>query len=97
MLGYRCRRSFRHTGASKTMAGDDTITFALDGEISLSTFRTAVDRFDRLVGSLTEELAPQARIRWVVEGLEAGIRSPSTATCSADWQPGFLVFSIVGR
>jgi hypothetical protein len=62
------------------MARDDTVTFALEGDITLPTFRAAIDRFERLVASLTEEIAAEARIRWVIADLGTG---SATATVRA--------------
>lgn len=50
----------------------DTITFALDGEISLDDFVGAIGRFRGLVEALTSDVAAGAGIAWLVAGLDYG-------------------------
>lgn len=50
------------------MAGD-TVTMALQGDVSLEAFAEAVDRFRKLVGALAVE-AMAAEVDWQIDGLE---------------------------
>lgn len=54
------------------MARDDTLTFALEGELSLATFALGVSRFEKLVNSLSREVPRGGEIRWLIDGLEVG-------------------------
>jgi hypothetical protein len=51
---------------------DDTLTLRLDGEVSLTAFRNAIESFADLVDALAEDITPSAVIAWVVTHLEAG-------------------------
>ena len=50
----------------------DTLTFALDGEVPLDAFASAMDHFSRLVTALSGEVAANVAIDWTVEALEVG-------------------------
>ncbi len=50
----------------------NTLTLALDGDVSLSRFADAMQAFQQLVSSLTSEVTPHVQVRWVVSYLEAG-------------------------
>jgi len=50
----------------------DTVTLAMDGEVSLDDFATAMDHFRGLVQALTDELADGNAVRWVIDQLMAG-------------------------
>ena len=54
------------------MARDDTLTFALEGELSLGTFSIGVARFERLVSALSRETPSGGEIRWLIDALEVG-------------------------
>lgn len=54
------------------MAGNDIVTFAIDGELSLERFAQAVRRFTDLIRALNTDLGQGADIRWVLSGLEYG-------------------------
>jgi len=51
---------------------DDTITLALNGEVTLDDFSRAMGRFTALVTTLSQEVAVETHIDWIVAGLEAG-------------------------
>lgn len=51
---------------------NDTLTFALEGEIPLEEFSKALYEFNALVKDLTKEVAGGANIDWVVEELHTG-------------------------
>jgi hypothetical protein len=53
------------------MAGD-TVTLVLSGEIMLANFTKTVSGLQRLVRSLAAEVSLGAKVRWVVDSLEAG-------------------------
>lgn len=50
----------------------DTVTLALQGEVTLGAFSRAVLHFSRLVDALTADVAASERLRWVITELEAG-------------------------
>ena len=50
----------------------DTITLALNGDISLGDFSKAVQGFLNLVTGLRSDIAKDASIEWFIEDLEAG-------------------------
>ena len=51
---------------------NDTVTLALQGEVTLDTFSRAVLHFSRLVDALSVDVAAPERLRWVITELEAG-------------------------
>lgn len=51
---------------------NDTLTFALEGEISLNELSKALQGFNALVHDLTKEVAEGVNIDWVVEELSSG-------------------------
>lgn len=58
---------FCHTRMPK-----DTLTLVLDGQVTLSDFAAALNRFSRLISALEDEVAHGREISWTVESLEAG-------------------------
>jgi len=50
----------------------DSVTLALDGEVSLSDFAIALDSLNKLIDALGSEVAKGTKIDWVIEQLEAG-------------------------
>jgi len=50
----------------------DTITFALNGEVTLHDFSTGVAELFNLVHGLGKDVAPNKKIEWFIAGLEAG-------------------------
>lgn len=55
----------------KLPMADDTVTLALDGEVALAQFASAVTKLDALVNSLTEAVADGSEFRWIVERLDS--------------------------
>jgi hypothetical protein len=51
---------------------DDTVTLALQGEVTLGVFSHAVLHFSRLIDALTTDVAAPESLRWVITELEAG-------------------------
>ncbi len=51
---------------------NDTLTFALEGEIPLNEFSKALSEFNALIHDLTTEVAGGVNIDWVVEELKSG-------------------------
>ena len=51
---------------------DDTVTLALDGDVPLSKFATAVVQLDALVGSLTDAVAGDSGVEWIIDHLDSG-------------------------
>ncbi len=54
------------------MPSKDTLTIALEGEITLRVFAYTLDSLQNLLNALSNEVAANAEIRWVVSGLEYG-------------------------
>jgi hypothetical protein len=50
----------------------DTLTFALEGDITLASFASALSEFNSLLGNLSKEVGNNAPVDWVVEELYAG-------------------------
>jgi len=50
----------------------DTLTLALNGEVSLGDFSKAIQEFLNLVNGLRTDVAKDASIEWFIEHLEAG-------------------------
>lgn len=48
----------------------DSLTLVLDGTVTLDDFARAVTEFRGLVAALSEEVAPDSEIQWVITGLE---------------------------
>ncbi|OQY89689.1 MAG: hypothetical protein B6D41_10360 [Chloroflexi bacterium UTCFX4] len=51
---------------------NDTLTLALNGEVPLQEFAQALNYFNALVQGLSNEIAHDAAIEWVIDTLEAG-------------------------
>ncbi len=51
---------------------NNTVTLALDGEVSLDSFAKAMDQFHALIEALASEVSPGAKINWFVEDLWVG-------------------------
>lgn len=51
---------------------DGSVTLALGGQVSVVAFAKAVQSFGDLLGGLTAEVSPDARIDWVLAGLDFG-------------------------
>ncbi len=52
------------------MNGDNELTLALDGEVTLKDFSQAMQRFREIVEGLSNEIAPDAKIDWIVDELK---------------------------
>lgn len=50
----------------------ETVTLALEGDVTLDGFARAVDGWRKLIDALSKEHAKGASIEWTVEGLEVG-------------------------
>lgn len=50
----------------------DTLTLALEGEIVLQEFASAISNFNLLIGELSNEVGKDAKIDWVISELYAG-------------------------
>jgi len=51
---------------------DNTVTLALEGDVTLFELRESVNRFANLVDLLSREIAPEVHIQWTVEDLQGG-------------------------
>ena len=56
----------------KTAMSSDTVTLALQGEVTLDAFSRAVLHFSRLVDALSSDVTAPEALRWVITELEAG-------------------------
>lgn len=56
----------------------DTITFTLNGDVTLDDFSVAVTEFQKLINGLKEDIAPKKKIEWRIIGLEAGSATATT-------------------
>jgi len=50
----------------------DTLTFALEGDVTLESFSSVLSAFNALLGHLSKEVGGDAAIDWMVEELYAG-------------------------
>jgi len=50
----------------------ETLTFALEGDITLASFAGALSEFNSLLGNLSKEVGNNSPVEWVVEELYAG-------------------------
>lgn len=51
---------------------DTTVTFALEGDVTLDQFSEAVRHFNNLLLQLTQEVAADTKIEWDIEDLRSG-------------------------
>ena len=51
---------------------NDTLTFALDGQVTIDTLVKSVVELRRVVSGLSREVAPGANLSWIVEDLRGG-------------------------
>jgi len=54
------------------MPANNTVTLALEGQVTVSDFATAMQGLSELLVSLEDDVSPGAGILWIVAGLEAG-------------------------
>jgi len=50
----------------------ETLTFALEGDVTLASFASALNEFNALLGNLSKEVGNNSPVDWVVEELYAG-------------------------
>jgi hypothetical protein len=50
----------------------DTLTLALEGDVALDDFATAMRRFTDLVKALSQEVSKETKVDWVVQDLYTG-------------------------
>jgi hypothetical protein len=50
----------------------DTLTLALNGDVSLEDYSNAIQQFFNLVKGLHDDISKESSIEWFIEGLEAG-------------------------
>ena len=53
----------------------ETLTFALEGDITLASFASALSEFNALLDNLSKEVGNNSPVDWVVEELYAGSAS----------------------
>ncbi len=79
---------------------NDTLTLALNGDVTLQEFAEAMREFNALVTGLTTEIARDASIEWVIDTLEAGsaLATVKGETDSPDKLAAIVnAYSTVGR
>jgi hypothetical protein len=62
------------------------VTLALDGEPTLDDFAKAIESFRQVVTSLTNEVAPDAGVQWVIDDLERSSAIASVRGVAPDSQ-----------
>lgn len=77
-----------------------TVTFALDGEVTLAEFSKAVERLRRLMDRLGKDAAESRQIEWIIVGLDAGSATATlegTAPPDVDVLPVIRAYEDVGK
>ena len=59
----------------------ETITFAVNGSISLERFAVAMRRFTDLVDALNREVGAAGEVDWLLDGLEYGSAIATVGPC----------------
>ena len=70
----------------------DILTLALEGEVSLQNFASAISNFNLLLAQLSAEVGGNADIEWVIDDLSAG---SATATFRGIYQDTMVVDSVI--
>ena len=70
----------------------DTLTFALEGDVSLEQFASTINNFNTFLNSLSNEVAGGAKVEWVIEELYSG---SAVATLHGKYEDIRIVESIV--
>ena len=70
----------------------ETLTFALEGDITLASFASALSEFNLLLGNLSKEVGNDSPVDWVIEELYAG---SATATFHGIYDDVKIVETIV--
>lgn len=70
----------------------DTLTFALEGDVTLDDFSGALSEFNSLLKNLTKEVGGNAAIDWLVEELYAG---SAVATFQGQYEDVKIVETVV--
>lgn len=71
----------------------NTLTFALEGEVALQEFASAIGSFSALVAQLSKEVGKDAPINWVIEELYAG---SATAIFRGVYSDNLMVENVIG-
>lgn len=71
---------------------NDTLTLALEGEVSLEDYSKIMRDFNALVNQLSKEVAKGADINWIIEDLNAGSAS---ATIQGSFEDTQLIENVV--
>lgn len=78
----------------------NTLIFALEGDISLKDFTTAIKDFNELINDLTKEVASEAQIEWIIEELSSSSAMVKTQGFSKELMPVEKVvnaYEIIGK
>jgi len=79
---------------------DNTLTIALEGDVSLAQFAETIRRFTSLVDILSREVADTEPIEWIIDDLQAGSALATIVGLAAHDEPVLRVvnaYSMVGR
>lgn len=82
------------------MADNETLTFALEGEVNLDTFADAMRRFQELVANLSKQIAPKSRVVWMIESLVSGSAVATVRARSDTLEPVLRIvngYEVVGK
>jgi hypothetical protein len=77
----------------------DTITLAIDGEVTLRRFAGGVSRFQKLITALSAEVA-EGRIEWIIDDLAPGSALATIRGCASDMtrvEPVVRAYGNVGK
>src|SRR5258706_4131375 len=66
---------------------NDILTLALEGEVDLQEFASAISNFNLLISQLSREVGQNAKIEWIVEELHAGSAIATFRGVYADIEP----------
>ncbi len=76
---------------------DNTLTIALEGDVSLNQFRETLNRFTNLVFSLAREVAPGIDIDWLIDDLQAGSAIATIVGLAQEEEPVIRVVRSYGK
>ncbi len=76
---------------------DNTLTIALEGDVLLSQFAETIRRFTNLVDMLSQEVADNEPIEWIIDDLQAGSALATVIGLAKEEEPVLRVVSAYGK
>src|SRR5262249_46580164 len=79
---------------------DETVTIALNGDVPIDQFATAIVHWSAMIALLTEHISPGAKAEWIIEDLQPGSATTTIrgeATDSAVLRPVRRAVVAIGR